>query len=1039
MKEIPDWENLNIISRNKEKGHVPIIPFIDKKTALRAGKNIFYKNLNGNWKFHWVPKPTERPVDFFKSDYDVKEWEEIEVPGTFELQGYGMPYYLGTSYPPPLRKRRAPNIDKEENPVGSYKKSFRLPKGWTDREIFIQFAGVKSAFYLWINGEEVGYSQGSMTPAEFNITKYLKSGNNQIAVEVYKWCDGSYLEDQDFWFLGGIFRDVYLYSKPKVFISDYFARCDFDENYKDAELKVRVDIKNHLLKDIKNYKLEISLLDDKKKAVESDPILVSHVKIPSSSTITLNLETFVREPLKWSAETPYLYHLLLNLINSKGEIEEVIHSRFGFRKMEIKDSQIFINGKSILFKGVNHHDFDPDTGYTVSFERMLQDVKIMKQNNINAVRTSHYPADPLFYDLCDEYGLYVLDEANLETHGFMGNFYLKKKLKDKWSPSAVERMERMVEVNKNHPSIFMWSLGNEACFGSPHFKMKEAALKIDTTRPFHYENDLDLEVSDVFSTMYFTPQKMEQVGKLETVKYRFPNGSISPEAYADKPYIQCEYAHAMGNSLGNFQEFMDVFEKYSNCVGGFIWDFVDQGLVKTTEDGKKYWAYGGDFGDKPHSSNFCINGIVRPDRTPNPSLYEVKKVYQNITVDAIDLVSGEVEIHNKYRFLNAKFLKIEWEVTGNGEVLKQGSIPSKRIEPLSSKIVTVPYEKPDLSPGVEYHLLLKFSLKKATPWGEKGYIVAWEQFELPFKIADTEIIPLDLPAVEIEYTATQIKVVGRNFAVIFGKESGVLESYTFNNEQIICHPLHPNFWRAPIDNDNLKRVVSYNYPFLSWLIPANPWKNASKNRSIEKIRVDKISTDVKLVEITMKFPRSKNLYKVRYTINGKGEIIVEVEFNPSRELIRLGMQMLLNEDLNYFRWFGRGPHETYEDRKTGAQVGIYSAEIEELIHDYVYPQENGNRTDVRWVEVTNDEGKGFRIADVKGNFLNFSAWPYTQEELEEAEHIHELPRNKNITFNIDFKQRGVGGDFPAFPTVHDKYKLKEDTTYSYAFKITPIV
>ncbi|MHA2307980.1 MAG: glycoside hydrolase family 2 TIM barrel-domain containing protein [Candidatus Heimdallarchaeaceae archaeon] len=1038
MNEIPDWENLNVINRNKEKGHVSNISYLDQKTALKESKSPFFRSLNGAWKFHWVPKPLNRPIDFYKLDFDVKDWDEIQVPGTFELQGYGIPYYLATSYPPALRKRRAPNIDKEDNPVGSYKKSFRIPKEWKDREVFIHFAGVKSAFYLWINGQEVGYSQGSMTPAEFNITEYLKSGNNQIAVEVYKWSDGSYLEDQDFWFLGGIFREVFLYSKPKVFVQDYFAKSDFDENYNDAELKIRVNIKNTITKNIKGYKLEISLLDHSKKAVESDPILVSHVKIPKESDIMLDLAAFVRQPMKWSAETPYLYHLLLKLINPKGEVEEFLHSRFGFCKVEIKDSQILINGQSIIFKGVNHHDFDPDTGYTVPYERMVQDVKIMKQNNINAVRTSHYPADSRFYNLCDEYGLYVLDEANLETHGFMGDFYLKKKLKDKWSEAAVDRMERMVEINKNHPSIFMWSLGNEACFGPPHYKMKEAALRIDSTRPFHYENDMNLKVSDVFSTMYFTPQKMEKVGKLETVKYRFPNGSISPEAYADKPYIQCEYAHAMGNSLGNFQEFMDVFEKYPNCIGGFIWDFVDQGLNKTTNEGKKYWAYGGDFGDKPNSSNFCINGIVRPDRTPNPSLFEVKKVYQNITVKAIDLVTGEVEIHNKYRFLNAKFLKIEWEVTGNGEILKQGSIPSKNIEPLSSKIVTIPYEKPDLTPGVEYHLLLKFSLKKAALWEKKGYVVAWEQFELPYKIAQTETIPLDLPAVELEYTEREIKVVGRNFAVTFGKDSGVLESYTFNNTQIITYPLHPNFWRAPIDNDNLKRVASYYYPFLSRFIPTNSWKNASKNRAIKNIRVDKISSDVKLVEVTMKFPKGKNLYKTRYTIDGKGEILVEVEFNPSKDLVRLGMQMKLKEGLKQFKWFGKGPHETYEDRKIGAQIGIYSASIEELIHDYVYPQENGNRTDVRWVTVTNDEGKGFQITDYKGTLLNFSAWPYTQDELEEAEHIHELPRNENITFNIDYRQRGVGGDFPGLPSVHEEYKLKKDVNYSYSFRIKPL-
>ncbi len=1038
MTEAFDWEDPQIIGENKEKGHVLTIPYLEEKSVLGDGKTPYVLNLNGEWKFFWVPKPSDRLIDFYKTDYDIREWNIIQVPGTFELQGYGTPYYLATSYPPSIRTRRIPNIDKEDNPVGLYKKEFSIPKSWENREVFIYFGGVKSAFYLWINGKKVGYSQGSMTPAEFNITKYLKKGKNQIAVEVYKWSDGSYLEDQDFWFLGGIYRDVFLYSKPKTHIWDYFARCDFDENYKDAEIKLRILLRNFLDKDIKKYKIEVGLLDDNKESFRSNPILVSHVKINSNSDIILNLETFIKEPEKWSAESPYLYHLVIKLLDSKGEIVELLHSYFGFSKVEIKKSQIFINGKSILFKGVNHHDFDPDFGYSIPHERMEQDIKIMKQNNINAVRMSHYPSDRRFYDLCDKYGLYVMDEANVETHGLMGNFYLRKKLNDKWSKACVDRMERMVERDKNHPSVFMWSLGNEACFGPPHFKMKEAALRIDSTRPIHYENDLDLKVSDVFSAMYFPPNKVEQIGKLEKVKYRFPNGSISPEKYKDKPFILCEFAHAMGNSLGNFQEYMDLFEEYSNCVGGFIWDFVDQGLSKKTEDGKEYWAYGGDFGDVPNSSNFCINGIVRPDRTPNPSLFEVKKVFQEVSIESIDTAAGKFRIYNKYRFLNLDFLNIEWILTENGLTIQQGKIRSQKIEPQTSKEIIVPFERPELISGAEYHLKLQFLLKKRTNWADKGYLIAWDQFKLPYQIVEKKELFLDLPSVEVKYSNDKIKVLGRNFQIVFCKTSGVLESYEIDDFSFFASSLEPNFWRAPIDNDNLKRVLSYYLPLLSRAIPTNPWKNASIRKKIHRIRVDKVAPHIKVVDIEIKYPKGESLYRVKYTIYGNGEMLVEVEFTPSKELIRLGMQTSLDSELVNFKWFGRGPHETYEDRKNGASIGIYSGTVNGIIHDYVYPQENGNRTDIRWFSVTNDKGRGVKISSVGDTLLNFSAWPYTQNDLENAEHIHELPRRENTTLNIDYKQRGVGGDQPAMPTVHNHYKLKRKEKYSYKFKISPI-
>jgi len=1033
-----DWENLQVININKEKGHCSNFSYPDVNSALKKKKSTQQISLNGKWKFKWVSKPFDAPHDFYQVDYDISTWDEIQVPGTFELQGYGLPYYLSHSYPPSLRKKNAPNIDPNDNPVGSYKQTFELPDDWENQENFILFEGVKSAFHLWVNGRKVGYSQGSMTPAEFNITRFLKAGTNQISVQVYKWSDGSYLEDQDFWFLGGIYRDVIVYTKSKINIWDYFARCDFDELYSDVKLRVKTKIRNLSEEDIAEYKLEVKLFDDANKLVKLHPPMTILVGVSSNSETSVDFETKIQKPNQWSAETPYLYTLVLTLLDSKDNIVDCIKGKYGFTKVEIKKSQILINGKPVQIKGVNHHDFDPDNGYTLTYERIKQDIVIMKQNNINAVRTSHYPADGRLYDLCDEFGLYVLDEANVETHGFMGNIKLRKKLDDKWSYSCVDRMERMVERNKNHPSIFMWSLGNEACFGPPHYKMKKAALNIDNTRPIHYENDLDLKVSDVFSSMYFTPDKMEQIGELETIKYRFPNGSIPPEDYKDKPYIQCEYAHAMGNSLGNFQEYMDLFEKYPNLVGGFIWDFVDQGLRKKTVDGKEFWAYGGDFGDEPNSLNFCLNGIVRPDRTPNPSLFEVKKVYQDVKVVAKDLLSGDLTIKNKNRFKSLDYLQIYWEITENGKIIEKGILPTLSTEPLSSSEIKIPFRKPELKPFSEYHLMIKFSLAKKTGWAKKGYIVALEQFSLPFTLpTKPKASKRKLSSIEVIDALDELVLKNKKISIKFSKSLGSIISYSVNKRELLQSPLEPNFWRAPIDNDNLKRVVAYNYPFLGWLIRANPWKNAANKRKVKEFHIKTSSPHKVEILVRMKIPKVRTLYDVKYTVSGNGEINVDVSLTPKKELIRLGMQTLLHKDLKNFAWFGKGPHETYSDRKTGAAVGLYKAKVEDISHDYAYPQENGNRTDVRWVKITDDLGKGIRITAIGKNHLNFSAWPYSQEELENAEHISDLEPKESLTLNIDHNQRGVGGDFPGVPSVHEKYKLKANINYSYSFSIQP--
>ncbi|MFX1314953.1 MAG: glycoside hydrolase family 2 TIM barrel-domain containing protein [Promethearchaeota archaeon] len=1032
MKKKIDWENSRMIGQNKEPSHNTLIPYQDLEAALKGNNeaSIYFKSLNGDWRFNWVKNPSNRPIDFYKVDYDISEWDEIPVPSNWQLYGYGIPIYSNSKYPYSIKKKNIPSIDHEYNPVGSYRKEFTVPSIWDEKEIFIHFDGVKSAFYLWINGHIIGYSQGSMTPAEFNITKYIRGGSNVLAVEVYRWSDGSYLEDQDMWRFSGIFRDVFLFATPKVHVRDFFLYCNLNETYSDAILKIRAKIRNYGENIKENHKIELVLFDKDYKIVNSEALVDHVITIKSNAEVVINMVVDVKNTMKWSAETPYLYAILLVLKDNYDEILEVESCKFGFRTVEIKNSQILINGKPIIFKGVNRHEHDPDYGRAIPFERMVQDIKILKQNNINAVRTSHYPNHPKWYELCDEYGIYVLDEANVESHG------LRRKLpkgKSKWTDAVVDRMVNMVERDKNHPCIFMWSLGNEAGFGKNFIKMKQAALNIDPTRPIHYEGDYKLKVSDVFSTMYTTPKILAKSGQLLKVRQHGIYRPVTPKIYKDKPRILCEYAHAMGNSLGNFQEYMDVFEKYDNCIGGFIWDFIDQGLHKTSSDGKEFWAYGGDYEDEPNDKNFCCNGIVLPDRTPNPALYEVKKVYQYIKVYPINLLDGKVRIQNKYNFISLEFVDIIWELLANGVKIQEGKLPKLALGPNREQNFIIPYNKPDLEPKTEYHLTIKFILAEETLWAEKGYVIAWDQFKLPFNPQKSQKLDIkSIPHLNIEYFNEFIYINGYNFKVVFNKNTGVIDIYEFNGEELITSPILPNFWRAPIDNDinvlhhisKLKRIV-YR------------WKGVVYRRRVKDVTTNHLNISTYRISVSSKMPFGKTLYKTVYRIYGTGDILIRNSFIPRKDMVRFGMQFSIPKQYNILTWYGKGPHETMWDRKTGAAIGIYSGYVEDLIHNYVRPQENGNRTEVRWAALTNMKESGLFISDIGGTLLNISAWPYTMDDLEKANHIHELLRRERITVNVDYKQKGVGGDRLGLLDLHKEYKLKKNIEYAYSFRLRP--
>ncbi|WP_461206633.1 glycoside hydrolase family 2 TIM barrel-domain containing protein [Clostridium sp. DL1XJH146] len=1043
MANLYDWENPAIIKINKQEGHVIAYPFDKYESVLSGEESPYKKSLNGKWNFKWILGIENHIQDFYKEDYSLEEFDEIEVPSVWQLKGYGKPYYLAFDYPPAIdkKKKNIPKIEHKLNEIGLYKRNFILPENFNGRKTFLHFGAVKSAFYVYVNGEKVGYSQGSMTPSEFEITKHLRAGENSIAVEVYRYCDGTYLEDQDMWFFSGIYREVYIFAEPKTYISDFYARCKMDENYEDAELFIDAFVNNNDMGD-KKVKVEIHLLDYDAKEVNKS-ICMTSCNIRAEEEKKLLLSTNIKNPRKWTAETPNLYKIILTLKDEENNIIELKSIQYGFKVVEIKNEKILINGKPIMIKGVNRHDFDSDYGWAVPKERYYEDFNIMKKNNINAIRTSHYPNDPFFYELCNEYGFYVMDEADVETHGVR----TKNVPGDNpvWTEAVVDRMERMVLRDRNHPCIFMWSLGNEAGYGSNFNEMKKAALKLDDTRQFHYEGDFDISVSDVLSRMYPTVDMVEKLGRHKELKIGIfdnilnklsaDNKPLKPEQYEGKPIVLCEYAHAMENSLGNFQKYMDVFEKYENMAGGFIWDFVDQVIHKKDKVGNDLWLYGGDFEEEKTTRYFCANGIVFGDRTPHPSLFEVKKVYQEIKVEAINLLKGEFEVYNKYSFIDLSDFEMNWSITEDGNKIKEEKIDDLNVMPKKKVKFNINYDLPELKIGSEYHVLISFKFKKDTIFAEKGYEIAWDQFKIPFGTGMNIEEPCKHnKTVECFENAKIIEVKGENFKIVFDRKLGAIKSINYGLGEIIKAPLTPNYWRVLTDND--KGYANYN-PKLENILIDRSWKRATDNRKVKEISVEK-NSDYINIKVTQKVINCKDDVITNYKINSKGEIYVSNIITPKKDMYRIGMQMALNEEYSNMQWFGRGEHENYWDRNTGAKIGVYKGKVEGLIHNYMRPQENGNRTDVRWVSLSNDSGKGIVVCAMGENILNTSAWPYSMEDLEKAEHIHELQNRDFVTFNIDYLQCGVGGDLPGVAKVHEEFKIVKNKTYKYSFVIKPL-
>ncbi len=1013
---IHDWENPKVFDINKEKAHPHFMSFNNREDAIENDfdQSANYRLLNDSWKFNWVEKPADLPIGFHSLNYNDAEWDEIEVPSNWELQGYGIPIYTNVRYPFPANP---PKIPHEYNPVGSYRYWFEIPIEWNKREIYLQFGAVKSAMNLWINGQKVGYSQGSKLPAEFNITDYVVSGRNLIALEVYRWSDGSYLEDQDFWRLSGIERDVFVYSTPKVSIRDFFARPSLVDNYYNGQLDLQVEIENHLSENIRDYILEAQLIDHENKEVLPGP-LTAEFSVDKEGTVQLNFSHHILKPLHWTAETPYLYTLLLTLKDPKGQVLELVSHKIGFRNIEIKNHQFLVNGEPVLLKGVNRHEHDPVTGHIISKESMLQDILLMKQHNINTVRTCHYPDDPFWYQLCDQYGLYVIDEANIESHG-MG-YSMERSLGNDpaWKEAHLERMERMIQRDKNHPSIIMWSMGNEAGPGQNFAATAELTKKLDSSRPVHYERFN--EVCDVESVMYPSVSYIEEEGKSED----------------PRPFFMCEYAHAMGNSVGNLDEYWRVIELYPRLIGGCIWDWVDQGILQQDEKGTPYYAYGGDFGDQPNDGSFCLNGLVFPDRSVPPKLLEVKRVYQYIGFEDLDLMAGKVKITNKYDFTDLNNFNLHYSVSYNGNIIRSIEHPSSfSLAPGESTILNLELPFIPLNSPNEYHLNMNFRLKEEQSWGDAGHEVAAVQFKFPVIQMDQAVLDLQsIPSLSYEEDSASMRIQGEGFNIRFNKNTAYLESWTRLGKEILAQATDIiaspvlNLMRAPTNNDKeiANSISKYG---LDQLDP-----------QLVKMSSQKIGENAVQVRSHIRWMGLENAsadHICIYTILGNGAVHLSHQILPegmSSVLPRVGIQMAFNGDLEQLSWYGRGPHENYEDRLTSADMGIYHSTVSEQYIPYIDPQETGNKEEARWAGLFEKDGSGLLIIPDKS--MAFSALHLTAKDLALARHTNELVHRPEIIFNMDYRNAGLGNG-SCGPGPLEQYKINP-TGMSFGFTILPI-
>ena len=1043
-----NWENPEIFKINKEDGHAIMMPFDSEKDALSAKESNYKQSLNGKWKFYWQRGLKNQPENFQLTSFDDSHWDEINVPSVWQTQGYSVPYYYASTFPKAFSrsKGKIPSIDHDMQEIGFYRKSFTLNENFNGREIFLHFGAAKSALEVYVNGEFVGYSQGSMTPHEFNVTKVLKPGENVITAKLYRYSDGSYHEDQDMWWLCGIYREVYLFAEPKLCLRDFYFKTDFDDSYTDSNVTLNMYINNY--NNIRGKMTASAKLIDSNNG---EILLGTKETELSGGNEAVTFKETVKAPEKWSAETPNLYTLVMT-IELDGKIICVKTYKVGFKKVEIKGEKIYYNGMPLMIKGVNRHDFDCDNGWAVPREIYTQDLDIMKQNNINSIRTSHYPDDPYFYDMCNKYGFYVMDECEVETHG------VRRKgvpgSNPVWTGAVVDRMQRMVLRDRNNPCVFMWSLGNEAGDGSNFMEMKKAALALDNSRQFHYEGDFDLTKSDVISRMYPTKDIMEKLGNKQPITISLYDNianqlaadskPIKAEMYEGKPVVLCEYAHSMENSLGNFQEYIDDFEKYDNMCGGFIWDFVDQALHVKDENGNDNYLYGTDFqGQEPHKlidipnttamtgSNvyFCANGIIGADRKPHPQIVEVKHGYQNIGIIAVDASNGEFKFKNKFLFTNLSDFNCKWVIKAEGEEVLSGELGKIECAPLEECNIKIDFDSSKLPKDKEVILTVSFETTKESLGIEKDYEIAFEQF-----IINAMPQPKDDNAdgnLDFDINGKRVTVKGDNLEVIV--DDGKIVSYKIEGKELLKAPLMPNYFRALTDND----IDFLNFtPQWAKFHPFYAWQRATHHTRADKTEVIK---NKNAVEIHIAFSTAGLKKSVAtYRIYPDGRLYVFHSAVPTKGMLRFGYQMTMDKSMEYITWYGRGPKPTYIDRKLGSKIDLYKSSVTDFEYRYMRPQESSNRCDVRYFTLTDKNGFGIKVDAYYDNPINFSAYHYTTDGLEKATHINDIPYEDITTVNIDHRQLGVGGDLPGQAFVREPYTMPKGQKQEYSFVITPI-
>ncbi|GAA4300214.1 glycoside hydrolase family 2 TIM barrel-domain containing protein [Aestuariibaculum suncheonense] len=1051
------WEDPSVNQINRLPTRATFYSYENESLAIENNRDHskFYKSLNGNWQFFWSATPETSIIDFQELNFETSAWEEIDVPSNWEMRGYGKAIYTNTTYP---FYNNYPYINHNDNPVGHYVKTFEIDKSWNSKDIILHFGGVSSAFYVWINGNLVGYSEDTRLPSEFDITPFIKIGSNKIAVKVYRWSDGSYLEDQDTWRLSGIEREVYLQAVPKVRISDFSIRTQLDADYQDAVLQIRpnftVNIEDKfkervgyfsntpLTTVVDDWSFTVRLLDAQHNPVVSSKSMPLGTflgeKHPARDQVYFGImEMEVENPKKWSADEPYLYTLILSLKDNQGNLIEATSTKIGFRDLKIdEEGRFLVNGNPVKLVGVNRHDHNMINGKTVSRSDMEQDVQIIKKFNFNAVRTSHYPNDSYFYDLCDKYGLYVMDEANLETHGLGG----KLSHDPAWANAFLERGIRMVQRDKNHPSIIIWSLGNESGMGPNHAAMSGWIKAIDPTRFVHYEgaqgvpsdprykkkywpsdrgNPTDPSWVDMLSRMYPQPQELDDL--------------IYDTRFDKRPVLMCEYAHAMGNSLGNYQEYWNVIYNHDRAMGGFIWDFIDQGILQKTNDGNTYFAYGGDFGDVPNDGSFCLNGIIASDRTPKPEIYEAKKVNQPVVISSVDISKGEFKIKSRHHAVSLSRYDLIWELIEDGNIVQSGKLPVMNIKPGEMQTINVPYKLIKNKKGREYFINIKGLLREDSLWAQKGYVVFQEQFQLNLGLGETLPSTESKLSLSISETDASLIIKNKTVTVEIDKETGLISTFNSEDIDVLSSPLQLNFWRAQTENDKAYRESSGKMDELDW-------RNAGKRFKPESLRIDDTDNTKIVVYVTGEIEHPKTKVDLRYTILGDGFLKVDFEVNidkDSPDVPKIGMQFDISNVFENIEYYGKGPQANYQDRNTGAFLGVYKGHVNTMSYGYVLPQEYGNHMDTRWFTLKNNNDKGVMV---KGELpLNFSVSPYSLENLDEAKHTYELENRNVLTVDVDLIQMGIGGDntwsFKAEP--HTEYKLK-GSSYKYSFYLMPI-